>query len=154
MLAAAAKVKFLHVPYQGAAPQMTDLLSGRIGFTIHGVQSVLPHIQQKKLRALAVTTATRYAELPDVPTLVESGFPALDLPVWFAVYAPAATPGPVLDRLRSALAAVTATPAYGAELAKRGAIPMQVPFASSGALFARERTLWVDAVRSTGATAD
>lgn len=154
MLAAAAKVKFLHVPYQGAAPQMTDLLSGRIGFTVNGVQSVLPHIQQKKLRALAVTTATRYPALPDVPTLVESGFPALDLPVWFAVYAPAATPGPVLERLRSALATVTASPAYVAELPKRGAIPMQVPVASSSALFARERALWVDAVRTTGATAD
>ncbi|MDF2464785.1 MAG: extra-cytoplasmic solute receptor family protein [Ramlibacter sp.] len=154
MMAAAAKVKFLHVPYQGAAPQMTDLLSGRIGFAVNGMQSVLPHIQQKKLRALAVTTATRYPELPDVPTLVESGFPALDLPVWFAVYAPAATPAPILDRLRSALAAVTATPAYGSELAKRGAIAVHVPIGSSGALFARERGLWVDAVRTTGATAD
>jgi tripartite-type tricarboxylate transporter receptor subunit TctC len=154
MMAAAAKVKFLHVPYQGAAPQMTDLLSGRIGFTVNGVQSVLPHIQQKKLRALAVTTATRYPELPDVPTLVESGFPTLDLPVWFAVYAPAATPAPILERLRSALAAVTATPAYGAELAKRGAVAMHVPVGNSGALFARERGLWVDAVRTTGATAD
>ena len=154
MLASAAKVKFLHVPYQGAAPQMTDLLSGRIGFTVNGVQSVLAHIQQKKLRALAVTTATRYPELPDVPTLVESGFPTLDLPVWFAVYAPAATPAPVLGRLRTALAAVTAAPGYGPELAKRGAIVMRVPVENSDALFARERALWVDTVRTTGATAD
>jgi tripartite-type tricarboxylate transporter receptor subunit TctC len=154
LLAAAAKVKFLHVPYQGAAPQMTDLLSGRIGFTVNGVQSELPHIQQKKLRALAVTTASRYTELPDVPTLVESGFPTLDLPVWFAVYAPAATPAPILARLRSALAAVTAAPGYGAELGKRGAIVTRVPVESSEAVFARERTLWVDAVRITGATAD
>lgn len=153
-IAAAAKVKFLHVPYQGAAPQMTDLLSGRIGFSINGVQSVLGHIRQKKLRALAVTTATRYPELPDVPTLVESGFPALDLPVWFAVYAPAATPAPVLARLRSALAAVAAAPGYGPELAKRGAVVMRVPPENADAVFARERALWVDAVRTTGATAD
>ena len=105
VLASAAQVKFLHVPYQGAAPQMTDLLAGRIGFTINGVQSVLPLIQQKKLRALAVSSGTRIAELPDVPTLVESGFPMLDVPVWFAVMAPAATPAPVLAKLRSALAA-------------------------------------------------
>ncbi|HXD42328.1 MAG TPA: tripartite tricarboxylate transporter substrate binding protein [Ramlibacter sp.] len=154
MFATAAKVKFLHVPYQGAAPQMTDLLSGRIGFTVNGVQSVLAHIQQKKLRALAVTTATRYPELPDVPTLVESGFPTLDLPVWFAVYAPGATPASALGRLRSALATVTAAPAYAPELAKRGAIVMRVPVETSETAFARERALWVDAVRSSGASAD
>ncbi len=154
ILATSAKVKFLHVPYQGAAPQMADLLSGRIGFAINGVQSVLPLIRQGKLRALAVTTATRYAELPNVPTLVESGFPALDLPVWFGVYAPAATPAPVLARLRAALATLTATPAYGAELGKRGAIVMKVPVEAGEAMFARERTLWADAVRSTGASAD
>jgi tripartite-type tricarboxylate transporter receptor subunit TctC len=154
LIASSAKVKFLHVPYQGAAPQMTDLLSGRIAFTVNGVQSVLPQIQQKKLRALAVTTATRYPDLPNVPTLVESGFPALDLPVWFGVYAPAATPPAVLAKLRDALAKVTAAPGYNAELPKRGAIAMRVPVEASDAMFARERTLWADAVRITGASAD
>ena len=154
LLASAAKVKFLHVPYQGAAPQMADLLSGRIGFSINGVQSVLPLIRQGKLRALAVTTGTRFAELPNVPTLVESGFPALDLPVWFAVYAPAATPAAALARLRAALATLTATPAYSAELARRGAVLMKLPVEGSDAMFSRERALWADAVRLTGATAD
>ena len=154
LIAAAANVKFLHVPYQGAAPQMTDLLAGRIGFSMNGVQSVLPLIRQGKLRALAVTTATRYAELPDVPTLVESGFPALDLPVWFAVYAPTATPAPVLARLRAALSTLTATPVYSAELGKRGAVIMKLPVAASEAMFNRVRALWAAAVRITGASAD
>ena len=154
ILASSAKVKFLHVPYQGAAPQMADLLSGRIGFSINGVQSVLPLIRQGKLRALAVTTATRYPELPNVPTLLEAGFPALDLPVWFAVYAPAGTPAPALARLRAALATLTSSPAYGTELAKRGAVVMNVPVGASEQMFSRERELWTDAVRSTGATAD
>lgn len=154
ILASSAKVKLLHVPYQGAAPQMSDLLSGRIGFTINGMQAVLPLIRQGKLRALAVTTATRHPDLPNVPTLVESGFPALDLPVWFAIYAPAGTPAPVLVRLRAALATLTATPAYGAELAKRGAVVMRLPVEGSEAMFARERALWADAVRITDASAD
>ena len=154
LMASAAAARFLHVPYQGAAPQMTDLLAGRIGFTINGVQSVLPLIRQGRLRALAVTTGARFPELPNVPTLVESGFPTLDLPVWFAVYAPAATPAPVLARLRSTLALLTATPAYGAELARRGAAVMHVPVDGSAALFSRERTLWADAVRITGASAE
>ena len=154
LMSSAAAARFLHVPYQGAAPQMTDLLAGRIGFTINGVQSVLPLIRQGRLRALAVTTGARFPELPNVPTLVESGFPTLDLPVWFAVYAPAATPAPVLARLRSMLALLTATPAYGAELARRGAAVMHVPVDGSAALFSRERTLWADAVRITGASAE
>jgi tripartite-type tricarboxylate transporter receptor subunit TctC len=152
VIATAANVKFLHVPYQGAAPQMADLLAGRIGFTVNGVQSVLSHIQQKKLRALAVTTASRYPDLPDVPTLVESGFPSLDLPVWFAVYAPAATPAPILARLRTALASVTSAPSYAGELAKRGALVMRLAPDDADATFARERALWVEAVRTTGAT--
>ena len=154
VMASTAKVKFLHVPYQGAAPQMTDLLSGRIGFSIIASQTVMPLIAQKKLRALAVSTGSRYAELPNVPTLVEAGFPSLDAPVWFAVYAPAATPAPVVARLRAALASVVSAPGYGAELAKRNALVMKLPVEASEAMFARERTLWADAVRMTGATAD
>ena len=154
VLAKAAKVEFLHIPYQGAAPQMTDLLSGRIDFSIIASQGVMGLIEQKKVRALAVSTATRFAELPNVPTLVESGFPMLDVPVWFGVYAPAATPAPVLAKLRSALAAVTASPQYAAELAKRHAQVLHVPVAASEAVFARERQLWADAVRHTGASAE
>lgn len=154
VIATTAKVRFLHVPYQGAAPQMADLLSGRVGFTINGVQSVLPLVQQGKLRALAVTTASRLPQLPDVPTLAESGFPGLDLPVWFAVYAPAGTPAAVQARLRTAIDAVISTPAYAAELSRRGAAVMKVPLDASAATFARERKLWVDAVQTTGASAD
>jgi tripartite-type tricarboxylate transporter receptor subunit TctC len=154
VIATTANVKFLHVPYQGAAPQLADLLAGRVGFTINGVQSVLPLIQQGRLRALAVTTASRLPQLPDVPTLAESGFPGLDLPVWFAVYAPAATPAAVQARLRTAIDAVTSTPAYAAELARRGAAVMKVPFEASAATFGRERKLWIDAVQTTGASAD
>lgn len=154
VLASAAQVKFLHVPYQGAAPLTTDLLAGRIGFTINGASSVLPLVQQKKLRALAVSSATRIPELPDVPTLVEAGFPMLDVPVWFAVMAPAATPAPVLAKLRSALATVTATPEYAAELAKRGAQPLRLSADAATPVLAREKKLWTDAVRLTGATAD
>lgn len=154
VIAATAKVKFLHVPYQGAAPQMADLLAGRVGFTINGVQSVLPLIQQGRLRALAVTSASRLPQLPDVPTLVESGFPGLDLPVWFAIYAPAATPAAVQARLRTAIDAVTSTPAYAAELARRGAAVLKLSLEASAASFGRERKLWVDAVQTTGASAD
>jgi tripartite-type tricarboxylate transporter receptor subunit TctC len=154
VMAATAKVKFLHVPYQGAAPQMTDLLSGRINFSLIASQTVVPMIREKRLRALAVSTGTRFADLPGVPTLVESGFPALDAPVWFAVMAPAATPAPVLAKLRSTLAGIVSTPAYASELAKKSALPMPMSVEASGSLFTREKALWTDAVRMTGATAE
>lgn len=154
ILANAAGVKFLHVPYQGAAPQMTDLLSNRINFSIVASQGVMGLIQQKKVRPLAVSTGQRFSELPDVPTLVESGFPMLDVPVWFAVFAPAATPAPVLAKLRAAMAAATGTPGYVSELAKRHAQPMPLSVEASDAVFARERKLWAQAVHTTGASAE
>ena len=153
LMAAEANVKFLHAPYQGAAPQMADLLSGRIGFSAIASQTVMPMIQQKRLRPLAVSTGTRYAELPDVPTLVESGFQRLDAPVWFALMAPSATPAPMLAKLRTAFASTVAAPRYTAGLQRVSALPMQMSTDAALALLARERQLWVEAVRITGATA-
>lgn len=153
VLASAANVKFLHVPYQGAAPQMTDLLSGRIGFSIIASQTVMPMIQQKKLRALAVTTRSRFADLPDVPSLVEAGFPQLDAPVWFAIMAPSQTPPPMLARLRSAFDAAVQGAAYDAGLKKMSALPARQSLQATIDQFAREKQLWVEAVRMTGATA-
>ena len=151
VLASAAGVRFVHVPYQGAAPQMADLLSGRIGFSVIASQTVVSHVRDGKLRALAVSTGNRFSGLPEVPTLVESGFPALDVPVWFAVYAPRATPAPALAKLRSTFASVVATPAYQAGLTKISAQPLNVPVESADARFATERAMWVDAVKRTGA---
>ena len=153
VMALASNVKFLHVPYQGAAPQRTDLLSGRIGFSFIGASSTVPLIKGGQLRALAVSTGKRVAELPDVPTLVESGYPMLDSPTWFAAVAPAATPAATLAALRAAFAAAIASPAYAAEMAKQSATIVNVSPEDGAQLLARERRIWGDAVRATGATA-
>ena len=154
VLASAAGVKFLHVPYQGAAPQRTDLLSGRIGFSFIAASTMLPLIREGKLRALAVSTNTRLASLPGVPTLVESGYPMLDAPTWFAAVAPSATPAPVLAALRAAFAAAIAAPAYGPEMEKQSSIVVKMGPEAAEAMLARERKTWSDAVRSTGAKAE
>ena len=154
VMASAAKVKMLHVPYQGANPQMTDLLSGRIGFSFIASSTTLPLIQSGKLRALAVSTATRLAQLPDVPTLVEAGFPMLDAPTWFGIVAPAAMPPAALARLRAAFAAAIATPAYAEEMDRRSTIVVKLSTEAGEALLARERKTWSDAVRTTGATSN
>ena len=151
VLAATAGVKFLHVPYQGAAPQLADLLSGRIGFSIVGPQGILPQVKEGKLRVLAVTTGRRYAALPSTPTLVESGFPELDIPVWFGAFVRADTPAAELEKLRGALAEATSSPEYKAGLEKQAAQRMEVPVQSATSRFAAERRMWVDAVERTGA---
>lgn len=152
LMATMAGVQFLHVPYQGAAPQRTDLLAGRIGFTQIGASTAVPLLQGSKLRALAVSTAKRSPALPDVPTLIESGFPALDVPVWFAAVAHSGTPSPVLATLRQAITAATSTPSFKAEMAKQLGSAEQVSVAEAEVMLARERKIWTEAVRITGAT--
>ena len=96
ILAHQAGAEFLHVPYQGAAPLMTDLLAGRIGMTFTAASAALPLVQSGQLRALAVTTGQRSRFSPDIPTLVESGFPSLDAPTWFGVVVRTPTPAAIL----------------------------------------------------------
>jgi tripartite-type tricarboxylate transporter receptor subunit TctC len=154
MIAKAAGINIVHVPYQGAAPQMADLMAGRIGLTVVGPQTVMPLIRQGKLRAIAVSTSKRYPGLPDTPTLIEAGFKDLDLPVWFAIMAPAKTPPAALARLRGTFDAVASAPTYVGELEKRQSEPMPLTVQQAEALFAREGRFWADAVKSTGATAE
>jgi tripartite-type tricarboxylate transporter receptor subunit TctC len=154
IMAHQAGIDLLHVPYQGAAPLMTDLIAGRIGMTFTAASAALPLVQSDQLRALAVTTGKRSRFAPDVPTLVESGFPSLDAPTWFAAVAPAKTPAPVLAKLRAELNAVIGSDAYAKALNDRSMEVMPVPPDTADAFLARERTLWSDAVQLTGVTLD
>lgn len=152
LMAHMAGVKLLHVPYQGAAPQRTDLLSGRIAFTQVGASTAIP-LLGPKIRALAVSTARRLPALPEVPTLIESGFPGLDIPVWFAAVVPSATPAPAVTVLRELVTGATADGAYRAEMAKQFSVSDPVSPAQADAMLANERRIWTEAVRITGATA-
>jgi tripartite-type tricarboxylate transporter receptor subunit TctC len=153
VLAAAAGVQFLHVPYQGAAPMMTDLTAGRVGFGFPGAPLAVPAARAGTLRALAVTTPRRIAPLPDVPTMVELGFPQLDAPSWFALVAPSGTPAPVLARLRAEMDALNRDPGYRQALEAQTAETMPLTLEQAEALLARERQVWGEAVRRSGATA-
>ena len=91
----------LHVPYKGAGAVLTDLLSGQIQATSASVTGQLPYIRSGKLRALAVTSSKRNAQLPDVPTVIESGIPGYEVTIWYAMFVPAATPKPIIARLNA-----------------------------------------------------
>ena len=154
IMAHQAGVELLHVPYQGAAPLMTDLLAGRIGMTFTAASAALPLVQSGQLRALAVTTGKRSRFSPDVPTLVESGFPSLDAPTWFAVVVQAKTPTPILAKLRTEFNAAVTSEGYSNALEARSMEVMLVPPETSDQFLARERKLWSDAVKLTGVTLD
>src|SRR5579862_1867290 len=117
-----AGIDVVYVPYNGSAQSITDLLGGRTQFTIDGLVTLLPLIKADKVRALAVARAERWPELPDVPTLVESGYPDFVIDAWTGVVAPAGTPPAVVEKLNGAISAGLRTAAAQASLAKFSAI--------------------------------
>jgi tripartite-type tricarboxylate transporter receptor subunit TctC len=119
MFKAAAGVDIVHVPYRGNAGVMPDLLAGRIQMLIDGVPPQQKNIESGIVRALGVTTKTRAPSLPNVPTMIEQGID-YEVPYWTAVYAPAATPKPIIDKLAAAIAKTMKDPGLVSRLAKAG----------------------------------
>jgi tripartite-type tricarboxylate transporter receptor subunit TctC len=95
--------EIVSVPYRGGVQAITDMLGGRIHMYFGPVLNLLPHIRDGKVRPLATTSATRYPDLPDVPTVAESGFPQLELNAWTGILAPAGTPAAIVDTLNAAV---------------------------------------------------
>jgi tripartite-type tricarboxylate transporter receptor subunit TctC len=140
----------VHIPYRGGAPVIADLVAGQIDMTVNGKSVLLPHIVAGKLRALAVTAATRWPELPNVPTLVELGY--LDAPydAVFGVVAPAGTPTIVIERLSAAINDGLRSPEMRASLAKLGIEPMITTPREFAAIISQEIPKWAEVVRITG----
>jgi len=117
LFAFSAGIKLQHVAYRGEAPGINDLLGGQIPFMFSNLSVVLGHVQSGKLRALAITGASRVPSLPDVPTVAET-FPGFNAATWFALVAPAATPKDIVAKLNAAAEKVTASPDYQQRLEK------------------------------------
>lgn len=149
---AAAKVKFLHVPYRGAAPALTDLLGGQIQALFADVPVLLPHIQGSKIKALAVAADQRNAALPDVPTLAELGMPNTAADNWYGVLAPAKTPRPVVLKLNAAFADALRDPETRDKLVKSGAIPAPTTPEEFGQYLKNELDRWGMIVKSNKIT--
>ena len=140
----------LQVPYQGSAPASNALLSGEISFLFDNITTAAAQAQGGKVRALAVTSRTRSPALPDVPTMAEAGLAGFDLNFWFALYAPARLPQPILTRLRTALDRVVASPEFVRQLEARGAVPFVTPAADLQGFFEAEARNWGALVRDAG----
>ncbi|HXU51651.1 MAG TPA: tripartite tricarboxylate transporter substrate binding protein [Casimicrobiaceae bacterium] len=150
MLAHAAGIKLLHVPYRGSAPALTDVLAGRVPLMFDLVTTSLGHIRQGGLRPLAVTSATRSELLPDVPTVAQSGVPGYEVGAWFAVFAPAKLPAPVLATLSKDVAAVLADPAMRKKLGELGVEPDTRSPADFSAYVRSEAQKYADVVKRAG----
>ena len=138
------------VPYKGAAPALTDLLAGRTQMTILSTAVIVPPILDHRLRALAVTSTTRWHELPDVPTMAEAGYAGFPQGSWTAVVAPARTPPDVVARLNATINDGLRTSELRDGLTRLGAeIKIDTP-QQLGALLADESRKWAEVVKSAG----
>jgi tripartite-type tricarboxylate transporter receptor subunit TctC len=140
-------VTMQHVPYRGSAPMLTDLLAGEVQVAFDNLQPSIPHIKAGKLRALAVTTATRSDALPDVPTIADS-VPGYEASTWNGVSAPKNTPAEIVDRLNKEINAGLADPTLKARLAEMGAWPLPGSPADARKLVADEIAKWAKVVRA------
>jgi tripartite-type tricarboxylate transporter receptor subunit TctC len=148
MFKTAAAVDIVHVPYKGAANAITDLLGGQTDLTFEPISVLLAHIHDGTLRALAFTGATRSTELPDVPTLIESGYPGFTSVSWSGIVAPAGTPPDIVAKLNAAVNAALAMPDTQARLAGLGAAPMSGTPQDFAALIATETPKWAAVVKA------
>jgi tripartite-type tricarboxylate transporter receptor subunit TctC len=140
----------LYVPYQGAGPAITDLLAGLMHMIIDAPGALLGHVRDGKLRALAVTTSKRSADFPDLPTMVESGYPDFLMTFWTGVVAPAGTPEPIVARLNAAINEGLHSAEMKQRLAQFQVEPLPGTPHNFGAFIASEATKWAAVIKAAG----
>jgi tripartite-type tricarboxylate transporter receptor subunit TctC len=145
-----AGVHLVHVPYQGSAPAMADLLAGRTQIMFSPVSVVLPHIKSGALKALAWAAPKRGSVLPDLPTVAEAGMPELDASIWFGLMVPIGTPQSVADKLGKELNAALKSEALSAQLAKMGYVPLGGSAADFSRYIDAEQKKWTSAAQAAG----
>ncbi len=132
----------VHVPYRGTGPQLTDLLAGRLQAASVGAPAILQFIKAGKLRCIATGTSQRIAQLPDVPTVAEQGWPKFEMTQWYGLLAPASLPAPATDKLAAAAARAVREPAALERLQTDAAIAVGSTPAEFAAFIATERERW------------
>ena len=145
-----AKIKLVHVPYQGSPPAVTDLLAGRVSMTLIVASTVMPHVEAGRVKALASSSAKRLHLAPNLPTIAEAGLPDFEAGVWFGLMAPAATPRGVIEKLSAAANAALASDEIVAKLRAQGFEPLGGSPEEFARLIARETAKWAAAVEAAG----
>lgn len=146
-------VPLTHVPYKGTPPAMTDVAAGQVPFMFDQMTAALPLVQAGKLKVIAVTTATRMALAPAIPTMMESGVPKFEMASWQAVYAPKGTPKAIVQKLNAEIRKILAMPEVKDKLSTQ--LGMEIVASTPEELaahMAREIPRWAELVRKSGAT--
>jgi tripartite-type tricarboxylate transporter receptor subunit TctC len=154
MFASMAGIELTHVPYRGSGQATTDLLGGTVPMSMPGTAGMVAHIKAGKLRPLATTGVTRSPQLPDVPTLAESGLAGYSAYVWMGLLAPKGTPPVIVERLHRELKASLAAPEVKAFFNEAGVEIVGSTPAEFDAYFREERDRWARVVKDTGAKID
>ncbi|GAB3185319.1 Bug family tripartite tricarboxylate transporter substrate binding protein [Hydrogenophaga aquatica] len=154
LLAHQTGVKFTHAPYRGSGPAVQDLLGGQVDMMFDTSLIVGPHIQTGRLRPIAVTSSKRLESLPDVPTIAEAGQRGFDMGSWQAVFAPAGTPQPIVDRLHAEIMKIVATPEVQARLKGFGMVPSNMKPAELGEYQKAEVAKWAEVIKAAGIKAE
>ncbi|MGC3985864.1 MAG: tripartite tricarboxylate transporter substrate binding protein [Pseudorhodoferax sp.] len=147
----------LHVPYKGTAPSVNDLLGGQVQLLFTGAPALLPHIKSGGMKALAVSSPRRLPQLPEVPTVAETGLDGtsgFEADQWYGLVAPAGTPGPVLQTLNTLVNQALASEGVRARLVTEGADPMPITPQAFGALIEKDRARWEGVIKAARVTVD
>ena len=157
LLAFRSGVKFTHVPYKGSGPAIQDVIGGQVDMMFDTTVVAGPHLQGGRLRAIAVTSAKRLASLPDVPTVAESGLPGLanfEVLSWQAIFAPAGTPTPIVNRLHDEIERILSEPEMQGKLKGFGMEPAKMTSAQITSFQQAEVAKWAQLIKAAGIKAD
>ena len=149
-----AGIRLVHIPYKGTGPGMADLVAGRVSMTFASVISVRQHVDAGRLRLLATSGAKRSASIPEVPTMAEAGVPGYAVDVWYAMFAPSATPRDILQVLNGEVARILNQPAIRAKLAGQGLEPVAEALETTAAYIKAETAKWARVVKAAKITVE
>jgi len=149
-----AGIDVMHVPYKGAGPMMQDVIAGQVQMTVATPPSLLGFVQAGRVRALAVAAKTRHPLLPDVPTTAEAGYPSFVLEAWVALFAPAGTPRPVIEKLTAAAAEALKAPEVVERARATGMAIRFMPPAELDATVKADLAYWSNVIRNARISAD
>ena len=152
LFASMAGIELSHVPYKGSSQAMQDLLGGRVKVSFAGIPNVLPHVRSGRLRALGVTGAKRWPDLPDVPTIAEAGVPGFQADLWLCMLAPAGTSSAIVERLAEEIGKALHDQELVHNLRQAGIAPTFLGPREFAPFFRAEYEKWGKVVRETGAT--
>jgi tripartite-type tricarboxylate transporter receptor subunit TctC len=144
----------VHIPYKGTAPSLTSVIAGEVHFSFANVPAILGHVKSGRLRALAVAAPKRSSLMPDVPTMKEAGVDGVEVPVWYALLAPAATPREVVAALGKATRQAAESPDTRRRLVDQGAEPVANTPEEFSKLLREEVAKWAEVVKISGAKSE